>query len=130
MIIDSSAIVAFVRDEPLADRIEAAWLSAPVLRVSAFTLLECRVVLARQSGEAMLRECDLLLAKLGVRTEPFDADQAALAFAAYARFGKGTGHRARLNLGDCVAYALAKTYQEPLLFVGKDFAPTDIASAI
>ena len=130
MIIDSSAIVAFIRNEPTADRVEAAMLSASPLRISAFTLLETRIVLARHAGDVAVRECDLLLAKLGVRTEPFDEDQAALAFAAYSRYGKGTGHRARLNLGDCAAYALAMTHHEPLLYVGTDFARTDVTPAI
>lgn len=130
MIVDTSAIIALLRNEPEAEQIEQAMLSAPILRMSSFTLLECKVVILRQANDAMLRECELLLSKLGVNVESFDQDQAALAFAAYEQFGKGTGHRAQLNLGDCVAYALATSYQEPLLFVGKDFSQTDVATAL
>ncbi len=130
MIVDTSAIIAFLRNEAEAERIETALLSAPILRMSSFTLLECKVVLLRQASDALLRECELLLSKLSVSIEPFDQDQAALAFAAYERFGKGTGHRAQLNLGDCAAYALATSHQEPLLFIGKDFSQTDVASAL
>lgn len=130
MIVDTSAIIAILRNEAEAERIEAALLSAPILRMSSFTLLECKVVILRQASDAMLRECELLLSKLNVKIEPFDQDQATIAFDAYERFGKGTGHRAQLNLGDCVAYALATSHREPLLFVGKDFSRTDVAIAI
>lgn len=72
-------------------------------------------------GEAKIREFELLLSKLPVGVVPFDADQAVLAHQAYRCFGTGTTHRARLNLGDCAAYALASALNQPLLFKGDDF---------
>lgn len=130
MIVDSSAIIALLRDEPEAQRVMSALASASVRRMSAFSLFESRVVLGRRYGDAMLRELDILMVKLEMQVEAFTADQSAIAFAAYQRFGKGTGHRAQLNLGDCAAYALAKSYDEPLLFVGTDFSKTDIQAAV
>ncbi|MBL8705811.1 MAG: type II toxin-antitoxin system VapC family toxin [Rhodospirillales bacterium] len=130
MIVDSSAIIALLRDEPEAQRVMSALASASVRRMSAFSLFESRVVLGRRYGDAMLRELDILMVKLEMQVEAFTADQSAIAFAAYQRFGKGTGHSAQLNLGDCAAYALAKSYDEPLLFVGTDFSKTDIQAAV
>lgn len=74
-------------------------------------------------------EVDALLRSVGARIIAFDAAQSSLAFAAYARFGKGSGSAARLNLADCAAYALARQTSAPLLYTGGDFAQTDIAAA-
>jgi len=126
MVIDSSAIIAFLRSEPEADAIEASLAAAPELWISAFTSLECRIVLFVRFGPWAAADFELLLAKLGVHVEPFDKEQAELAFDAYRRFGKGTGHPARLNIGDCASYALARSKGLPLLFKGGDFALTDI----
>lgn len=130
MVIDTSAVIAFLRDEPEAAAIERAIAAAPTVRISAITAFECRIVALRQFGQAMLDGFEVLLAKAGARIDPFDSDQAALAFEAYRRFGKGSGHPAQLNIGDCAAYALAQSSGLPLLFVGGDFSRTDIASAL
>jgi ribonuclease VapC len=130
MVIDTSAVIAFLRDEPEAAAIERAIAAAHTVRMSAITAFECRIVALRQFGQAMLDGFEVLLAKAGARIDPFDSDQAALAFEAYRRFGKGSGHPAQLNIGDCAAYALAQSSGLPLLFVGGDFSQTDVASAL
>ena len=129
MIVDTSAIVASLTDEPDAVRYRNALASASVLIMSAFNIFECRVVLGRRYGEEMLSELNLLLLTLPVEIAPFDREQAALAFRAYQRYGKGSGHPAQLNLGDCCAYALAAHLEMPLLFKGNDFRQTDLLSA-
>lgn len=77
----------------------------------------------------MLR-LDILMEQAGLRTVPFDEAQASIAIEANRRFGKGSGSPARLNLGDCFSYALAKSSSLPLLFIGDDFVHTDIRSAM
>jgi ribonuclease VapC len=130
MVIDTSAVVASLTGEPKAASFREALKTADDCTISALNVFECRVVLGMRHGEAMLREFELLLAKLGVRIAPFDDEQAVLAHYAYRRFGKGTGHPAQLNLGDCAAYALASSLGQPLLFKGDDFSKTDIMSAL
>ena len=78
----------------------------------------------------MVADLDLLIGSTRVVVHPFDAPQAQLAFAAYRRYGKGTGHPARLNLVDCAGYALAMSLDMPLLFKGQDFPLTDVRSAL
>lgn len=130
MVIDASAIVASLTDEPEAPSLRKALKAADSCAMSALNVLECRIVLGMRYGAAKLREFELLLAKLPIEIVAFDADQAVLAHQAYRRFGKGTGHKAQLNLGDCAAYALARLRACPLLYKGGDFAETDIASAM
>lgn len=130
MVIDSSAIIAWMRNEPEADRIEDALDSVARLRMSAFNVFECRGVLLRRFGEAAVGEFDVLLMRLGVAIEPFGEEQAELALDAYRRYGKGSAQGAGLNLGDCAAYALARACDLPLLFVGDDFTQTDIRSVL
>lgn len=126
MVVDTSALIAFLSDEPEAQAIQQALGDAEMRLISAFNVFECRVVLGRRFGADMLREFELLLADPGIEQAPFDREQAFLAHRAYQRFGKGTGHPAKLNLGDCAAYALAKSASLPLLFKGGDFSQTDI----
>ena len=127
MVVDSSVLVAIVLREPgaetflnaLLDRDETAYIGA----VTAF---EAALVLARRLGAPDLPILDGLMNEIEFEIVPFDGAQIAAARAAYLRFGKGR-HPARLNLGDCCAYALAKTLRQPLLCKGRDFALTDIA---
>lgn len=126
MVIDTSAILAILFDEPSAERLEDAVASDPVRLISAGNVLEAGIVVEARLGEVGGRELDLLLHGAGIETVPVDADQVALAREAWRRFGRGR-HRARLSFGDCFAYALARTAGEPLLFVGDDFALTDVA---
>lgn len=126
MIVDTSAIVAIILDEPESPLYQRLIRSAPLARLSAASFVELSVVLDRLGNPALSGALDPLLSSSRVRIEPFTATQAHLARSAYQRFGRGSGHPARLNMGDCFAYALAHEFREPLLFKGRDFALTDI----
>ena len=128
VVLDSSALVAILLDEPHADALSTAVLAAPIRRMSAATLVEVGVVMQGRRDDVGARELDLLLAQFGVETVPLTAAHAALAREAFRRFGKGR-HPAGLTSGDCFSYALAKSLDAPLLFVGGDFARTDVAVA-
>ena len=130
MVLDTSAVVACLANEPDSDPLKEAILQATECRMSAFNVFECRVVLDRKFGAAMVREFELLLVKAEVVVDAFDEEQAKLASRAYIRYGKGTGHPARLNLGDCAAYALAMSLHMPLLFKGDDFSRTDVPPVV
>jgi ribonuclease VapC len=128
MVIDASAIVAIAFNEPEAAAFESRIADDPVRLISAATVLEAAMVIETRLGEAGGSELDLWLHKAGVDIVAVDAEQADLARRAWRRFGKGR-HPAGLNYGDCFAYALAATTQEPLLFKGDDFSRTDIQPA-
>ncbi|WP_295399462.1 type II toxin-antitoxin system VapC family toxin [uncultured Thiocystis sp.] len=125
MVIDSSALIAILFDEPEADALTAALAANPIRCMSTFSLLETSVVLFRRKGAEAVQELDDMLADLGVEIVPFDANQSRVARTAYERFGKGV-HRAGLNLGDCCSYALATVREQPLLYKGEDFPRTDL----
>jgi ribonuclease VapC len=124
--VDSSALVAIVLEEPGCDRLERALLEGPV--ISAATLLETHVVIRRRRPDR-LPVIDLTLTSFRAAVAPVTAAQIALARAAYDRYGKGRGHPAQLNFGDCFAYALATSLDAPLLYKGGDFARTDVRTA-
>jgi ribonuclease VapC len=130
MIIDASALVALVRDEPDAARFFRA-LSDPrePKRMSAANWLEAAIVIDGSKSPIASRRFDEAVAEVGIVIEPVTLEQANIARAAYRDFGRGSGHPAQLNFGDCFAYALAKSMREPLLFKGDDFAHTDVAIA-
>lgn len=128
MVLDTSAILAILFDEPGAETLEAAIEADRVRLLSAGSALEAAIVVEARLGEAGGRELDLLLHRARVDVVPFDADHVEIARDAWRRFGKGR-HAAGLNFGDCFAYALARTSGEPLLFVGEDFARADVESA-
>ena len=130
MIIDTSALVAILRDEPEAEICARAIESAAERRISAVNFVEAAVVIDGSRDPIASRRFDDLLTAARVRIEPVTEIQARLARDAYRDFGKGSGHSAKLNFGDCFAYALTKTTGEPLLFIGADFGHTDIVSAI
>ena len=125
MVIDTSALVAILLQEPGADRIAAAIEAGSPRMLSAASLQEASIVVESRKGEAGGRELDLLIYRAGIEVIAVDPDQAELARAAWRQFGKGR-HPARLNYGDCFAYALAKQRGLPLLYRGDDFARTDI----
>ncbi len=129
MIIDTSALVAILRDEPEAEICARAIESAAERRVSAVNFVEAAVVIDGSRDPIASRRFDDLLREARVIIEPVTEIQARLARDAYRDFGKGSRHPARLNFGDCFAYALAKVTGEPLLFKGDDFTQTDIKSA-
>ena len=129
MVIDTSALVAMLTDEPGAPDFEAAVEADPVRLMSTASYLEAAIVIETRFGESGGRELDLWLHRAGVTLVAVDADQADVARTACRRFGKGR-HRAGLNYGDCFAYALAKTSGQPLLCKGDDFAHTDIGAVV
>lgn len=129
MVIDTSALVAMLTDEPDAPGLEAAVEADPVRLMSTASFVEAAIVIETRFGESGGRELDLWMHRAGVNLVAVDADQADTARAAYRRFGKGR-HRAGLNYGDCFAYALAKTSGERLLCKGDDFSHTDIGVVI
>ena len=127
MTLDSSALVAILFAEPghldLVDRI----LEADHVRVGAPTLVEASLVMSGRRRAPSTREVEGLVAELGLTVVPFGEAEWRLAVDAFTRFGRGR-HRAGLNFGDCLAYATAKSLGDTLLFVGDDFARTDIVS--
>lgn len=129
MIVDTSAVLAILRDEPEAPAFVAALRRTQVRRMSAANLLEASIVIDASGDPVASRKLDELVARVAMIVEPVTAGQVALGRAAYRDFGRGSGHPARLNMGDCFAYALAKDKGEPLLFKGNDFIHTDIVPA-
>ncbi|PYE93269.1 ribonuclease VapC [Rhizobium sp. PP-F2F-G38] len=128
MVIDTSAIVAILRDEPEAARLEKALASDPIRLVPATCVLEARMVMVSRRGEHALAEIDLWLSKIEADILPVDADLVEVATQAWLTYGKGR-HPASLNFANCFSYALAKRADEPLLFIGTDFSRTDIEAA-
>lgn len=130
MIVDSSAVVAILTKEPEAPALTEALRSAKVLHISAVNLLESHLVMRGRYGEAGVARASALVQELGVRVLAADEEQALIASEAHRVYGRGSGHRAKLNFGDCFAYALAKTRNEPLLCKGDDFVHTDVELAV
>jgi len=130
VIIDTSAIVAVLRGEHGAKAYAAMIESAPIARISAATYVELGVVIDGLRDPVMSGSLDPFLVSMVVVVESLTVSQARIARAAYQRFGKGSGHPARLNMGDCFSYALARDLDEPLLFKGDDFKLTDIEVVI
>ena len=126
MIVDSSVLVAILRDEPDAGTFTRAIETADRTSLSAATYLEASVVVT----EALHSRLDELVRDMDADLVPFDAEQAQLARRAYADYGRGSGSPARLNFGDCFSYALAQMTGRPLLFKGDDFRHTDVTSAL
>lgn len=126
MVIDSSALIAILFDEPERLELESLINSDPLRLISAVTKLEAGMVMVGQRGSA--EPLDRLLATISARIIPFDDHQADIAREAFTRYGKGR-HEAGLNFGDCAAYALAVAEGEPLLFKGRDFSATDVEVA-
>ena len=129
MIVDTSAILAILREEPEAAACARAIEEASVRRISAANYLEAAIVIDLSRDPVASRRFDDLLRAAGMVIEPVTEDQARLGRAAYRDFGKGSGHPAKLNFGDCFAYALARASGESLLFKGKDFIHTDVSPA-
>jgi ribonuclease VapC len=126
MVIDTSALVAIVLNEPSRGFLRDALQSAQTRIISSVSLLEAGMVLRAREGQRVVPKLYSLVEELGIQTIAFDEAQAKAAVSAFARFGKGMGHRAQLNFGDCAVYALAALRGEPLLATGHDFAATDL----
>ncbi|HTG23038.1 MAG TPA: type II toxin-antitoxin system VapC family toxin [Reyranella sp.] len=129
IVIDSSALVAILRDEPERRSFIDAIVDHGEPRLSAATYVEASMVMELRLGDRGGREIDVLIEDVGMAIAPVDQAQATIAREAFRRFGKGR-HRAALNFGDCFVYALAKTLDAPVLFKGDDFAQTDIKRAL
>jgi ribonuclease VapC len=128
MVIDTSAVLAILQNEPERRAINEAVEAADTRAMSVATLVESSIILELRYGPEGVRDLDLYLAKAQVALVPVDAEQAHLARDAYRKYGKGR-HRAGLNFGDCFSYALARSLAEPLLFKGDDFSHTDAVAA-
>jgi ribonuclease VapC len=126
MVIDTSVMVAIALLEPSRDFLVVTIQAAGTRAISSVSLLEAGMVIRSRADELAVTKLYNTIAVLGIETVVFDEAQAKLAIGAFARFGKGMGHRAQLNFGDCAVYALAAIRGEPLLATGKDFAATDL----
>jgi len=128
MVIDTSALLAILCDEPERDAFIALLAGAEDGLISAGTLLEASIVMQARTGDDGVADLDELLAAAAVRCVAVDQTQAHLAREAFARYGKGRAPSG-LNFGDCFAYALAEATDRPLLFKGEDFPRTDVRPA-
>ena len=128
MILDTSVVVALLREEPETAWIVPALLNATTLKMAVANYLEAAIVVDGNDDAVLSERLDSVLDFFGVELVPVSLHHAELARDAYRRFGKGR-HPASLNFGDCFAYALARATREPLLFKGGDFTRTDIPSA-
>ena len=128
MVIDTSAIVAILRNELKAETLRRAIVADTVRLVPATCVFEARMVLVSRRGEHALAEIDLWLTKIAADVIAVDADLVDVATQVWLTYGKGR-HPAGLNFTDCFSYALAKRSDEPLLFIGDDFSKTDIQAA-
>lgn len=129
MVVDSSAVIAILRQEPGWERLQQMLLGAEIAVMSAAVVVEASIVIEAASGEAGVKELDALLDAAAIEIVPFQPEQVALAREGFRRFGKGR-HPARLNFGDGLSYALARQRAEPLLFTGDDFSRTDVEVAL
>jgi ribonuclease VapC len=129
MVIDTSAVVAILQNEPAFPRLIDALEATVDRRMSAASLVEVSIVMLSRYGEHGEREVDLFVQRLQLDVSPVTLDHTEIARSAYRRFGKGR-HPAALNFGDCFSYALAIALGEPLLFVGTDFGQTDVEIAV
>lgn len=130
VIVDTSALVAILREETDADAYAVSIKAAEQVRISAGTLLETTIVVDGNRSLLLSRRLDELVRAIPLLIEPVTEEQAHIARRAYQDYGRGSGHPARLNFGDCFAYALARVTGEPLLFKGDDFIHTDITPAL
>lgn len=127
MVIDTSAVVAVLQDEPERRRINEAIDAAETCLMSTATFVECSIILEARHGDAGRDALDLFIAEAGIELVPVDVEHARVARRAFNRFGKGR-HASGLDFGDCFSYALAKTTGQPLLYKGEDFTRTDISA--
>ncbi|MGH8892889.1 MAG: type II toxin-antitoxin system VapC family toxin [Actinomycetes bacterium] len=129
MIVDTSAVFAILNSEPDAEHLASALVNARSPVMSAATYVETAIVVDAKRDPVTSRQLDRLLREARIVVTDVTAAQARLARAAHRDFGKGSGHPAQLNFGDCFAYALAKERDEPLLFKGDAFGHTDVTPA-
>jgi ribonuclease VapC len=129
IVVDTSALFAFLAAEPESEALAGRMQVEPVL-VSAPAWVEAGIVVGNKLGLDGVRRLHALAAGLQFEIVAFDQHLAEVAVSAHVRFGRGSGHPANLDLGDCFSYALAKSRNLPLLFKGNDFIHTDIVPAL
>ena len=127
MVIDTSVLIAIALGEPSRERLLDVLETAAERVLSATSLLEAGIIVRARLGESAVGLLYQLVNELVSEVVPFDENQARLAVAAFGRFGKGMGHGAQLNFGDCAVYALAGSRGEPVLATGSDFTATDLS---
>ena len=130
MIVDTSALVAILRKEAEERSFAKILDEAGNLRISAATYIELCVLIDSRRDPTMSRGIDDLLDRFGIEIEAVTVEQARIARQAFRDYGRGSGHPANLNFGDCFSYALARAKREPILFKGDDFGHTDLRSAL
>lgn len=130
MVIDTSAILAILNGEPEAETFTDAILNDSTRLMSAGTALEISIVVRARKGQQAIKELDSFLSMAEIDIVNFDQNQLTIACYAFEHYGRGMNNSAKLNFGDCFAYALSKTSGEPLLFKGDDFSQTDITAVI
>jgi ribonuclease VapC len=129
MIVDTSALIAIIKGEPEAATMAAAMEAADLLRISTGTYFEASIVTDGYRNPRLSARFDEIVEHPRIIVEPVTATQAKIARQAYRDYGKGSGHPARLNFGDCFTYALAREKREPVLWKGDDFGHTDLRPA-
>ena len=130
MIVDTSVLIAILKREPDAPVLSAALDKAACSRISAASYFEAGIVADAWRNPSLSRQLDEILNSFGIQIEPVTAEQARIARQAYRDYGRGSGHPANLNFGDCLNYALASEKREPILFKGDDFVHTELRSAL
>jgi ribonuclease VapC len=130
MIVDTSAVIAILKNEPEAEAFSDAIDAAKEVRISAASYLESKIVVSKYKNPVLAARLGEIFENPGVQIEPVTVEQAEIAWQAYRDYGKGSGHAANLNFGDCFSYALARVKREPILFKGDDFGHTDLRSAM
>ncbi len=130
MIVDPSALAAILKGEPEADEIAARLDSSDNSKMSAAGYFECGIVIDSLRNPILSSRLDEVIERFHIQIEPVTPEQSRIARLAYRDYGKGSGHPAQLNFGDCFSYALARDKREAILFKGDDLAHTDLRSAL
>jgi len=130
MIVDTSALIAIIKGEPEAATMAAAMEAADLLRISTGTYFEASIVTDGYRNPRLSARFDEIVEHPRIIIEPVTAAQAKIARQAYRDYGKGSGHPAGLNFGDCFTYALAREKREPVLWKGDDFGHTDLRAVV
>ena len=131
MIVDTSVLIAILKREPNFEAFLEVMVGAVnPLSISAATMFEAHTVVQRLGVDGLETQLGQLIEDVSITIQPFAQHQLPIAATAYRTYGKGSGHAAQLNFGDCFAYALAKDRDEPLLFKGNDFSQTDLRPAL
>src|SRR4051794_10143058 len=130
MIVDTSALIAMLTNEEDGDAFSRVLDDQKVVRMSAASYLETSIVIDAHRDAALSASFDDMILDAEIVIEPVTPEQARIARQAYHAYGKGSGHKAQLNFGDCFSYALARDRREPILYKGDDFVHTDLRSAL